>query len=331
MAKTFSIDGYIGAGYYSKQYIRSMLLEEPGNILINVSSLGGSLDHALDIHDQFAKHGKVTIEYNSFNASSATIISLGASKIKMSNNSFYLIHKVMSWVDQWGYMNEDDLQVLIDSLEKEKGENAKITLIMAKMYAAKTGKTTAEIIELMKQQTWLSAEEALAWGFVDEIFEPKESINVLEDQKLVAMISAAGFPIPKRKSQNPQIIDNMEITNELPKDKTSFLAWLKESFTADPKEKTNVAIDPKDQRIADLEAENTVLKTNAIAKVEPTIDPKDQKIAELEAENTSLRSATVQDPDVKKDSDTTKSIETDDFMNDVANAKILYESIKSFI
>ncbi len=39
------------------------------------------------------------------------------------------------------------------------------------MYSRKTGKPTSGILTLMKEVTWLNAEEALGWGFIDEITE----------------------------------------------------------------------------------------------------------------------------------------------------------------
>jgi ATP-dependent Clp protease, protease subunit len=198
--KVIVIDGYIGASAYSKQWVRQMLTgSENSEINIPISSLGGEVDHALNIHDQFASHGNITVDYTGFNASSATVIGLGAKKTRMSSNSFYLIHKVMSWIDEFGYMNEDDLDALIQRLETEKNENAKITLQLAKMYANKSGKSAKDILDLMKKQTWLTADEAKEWGFVDEVYQPVTKENYLDNIAKVAMISAAGFPTPTRK------------------------------------------------------------------------------------------------------------------------------------
>ena len=194
------IDGFIGGWGYSKSFIKNFLQANSKNpVTVRVSSLGGEVDHALSIHDQFAQHGDVTIILSAFNASSATLITLGAKKVQMHANSFYLIHKALNWVDTWGNMNEDDIDALIATLEKEKNELQKITLVLAKMYAKKTGKPTSEILDLMKQETWLNAEEALAWGFVDEIIEAQSTENPLKNEKLVAMLNYADLPVPVRK------------------------------------------------------------------------------------------------------------------------------------
>ncbi|NQU51032.1 MAG: ATP-dependent Clp protease proteolytic subunit [Bacteroidetes bacterium] len=201
--KIIVVDGYIGSYAFSKQFIRNELEGHSKNpVQVKISSLGGSVDHALNIYDQFVEHGNVTAELSAFVASSATIISLGAKTVRMNENSFYLIHKAMNWVDEWGTMNEDEIENLIAKLEKQKQELAKVTLQLAKMYVAKSGKALDKIIGLMKQETWLTAEEALDWGFVDEVFIPDVAENYLENMPLVAMVTSNGFPDPPRKNKS---------------------------------------------------------------------------------------------------------------------------------
>jgi len=199
-AKIIVIDGYIGPFGYSKQFIRNELSGQSKNpVTIKISSLGGSVDDALNIYDQFVEHGNVTAELSAFVASSATLVSLGAKTVRMNENSFYLIHKAMNWVDEWGTMNEDEIESLIAKLEAQKQQLAKITLQLAKMYVKKTDKTLDEIINLMKKETWLTAEEAKTWGFVDEVFAPDVAVNYLDNLQMVAMITSNGFPEPPRK------------------------------------------------------------------------------------------------------------------------------------
>ena len=199
------IDGYIGSWGYSKQFMRQML-DEAGtdDIELTISSLGGDLDHALTMHDQIAANGKVIANLTGFNASSATVISLGAKSIKASQNSFYLIHKVMIGVDVWGNLNEDKIDELIADLQKSKEENQKMDKVIALMYArrAKTaGKTLADVLDLMKQDTWLTADEAKAWGFVDEVYTPSANqVTAMADRSRLNLITANGLPpLPKAK------------------------------------------------------------------------------------------------------------------------------------
>jgi ATP-dependent Clp protease, protease subunit len=202
MAKhILNIDGYIGQWGYSQQWLAEMLKgHEKDEVVINMSSLGGRFDHALNMHDQLRQHGNVTVNFTGFNASSSTIIGMGAKTRRMSENSLFLVHKVMSWVDEFGFMNEDNIEELIAKLEKEKNENAKMTLVLANIYHKRTGKPIAELLDLMKQDTWLNADETKEWAFVDEVFDPGQGAeNIFNDLAKVAMIEANGLPMPKPK------------------------------------------------------------------------------------------------------------------------------------
>jgi len=212
--KKIVIDGQIGPWQFSKQYVREMLKDSAKDeVEVNVSSLGGSVDHAIDIHGQFATHGNITILYTGFNASSATLLGLGAKKIRMSENAFYLIHKPMFSIDMWKNMNEDDIDEIIADLEKQKNDLGKITLVLARMYKDKTGMSIQDVLNLMKEEKWLNADEALKMGFVDEIVKPAQAINYLEDVNLMAMVTASGYPVPGRTTI-PDPAEKPETVNE---------------------------------------------------------------------------------------------------------------------
>ena len=58
--KIIVIDGYIGNYAYSKQFIRNELAGNSKNpVTVKVSSLGGEIDHAINIFDQFVMSSSV--------------------------------------------------------------------------------------------------------------------------------------------------------------------------------------------------------------------------------------------------------------------------------
>jgi predicted nucleic acid-binding Zn-ribbon protein len=72
------------------------------------------------------------------------------------------------------------------------------------MYATRCKKEPAELLDLMKAGAWLTAQEALAWGFVDELTDYEdESAPVLTDAMANAMANE-GIPIPDMPRMNPQ-------------------------------------------------------------------------------------------------------------------------------
>ena len=196
---TIDIDGTIGAYGYSKQYVR-MVLEENRNRPVNVriNSLGGSLDDALDMAARFNNHGNVTVWMFGYCASAATVASLGAKKVVIDENAFYLVHKVSNWVDVWGTLNADQMAEVIADLEKNKKDNEKMDLVLAHMYAKKSGKSADDIMQVLKEAAWLNATEAKEWGFVDEIGKGLTYSPSIENK-----LNAYGLPLPTPKRKEP--------------------------------------------------------------------------------------------------------------------------------
>ena len=179
MTYNINIDDYIGRWGYSKQYIRNQLAGLKGKpVNVRISSLGGAVEHGLDIRQQFIDHGDVTAYLYGLVASSATIVALGAKKVCISKYCMFLVHKVSNWVDAWGQMNADQIQELIDDLKENKLQNDKFDLVLAQMYANKCNKQIDEILDTLKAGRWLTAQEALEYGFVDEIIEDAKDDKV---------------------------------------------------------------------------------------------------------------------------------------------------------
>jgi len=206
MDYNISIDSHIGPWGYSKNFVRSQmsgLKNKPVNV--RVSSLGGSVDDALDIRQQFIDHGNVTCYLYGYVASAATILATGAKKTCMSQYAFYLIHKVSNWVDAWGNYNADQIQQLIDDLKANKLENDKMDLVLANLYANKCKKKVDDILPILKEGRWLTAQEALKYGFIDEIVEDGSKLNFDDAMKTrFNMFHLPALPSMEDKTESPE-------------------------------------------------------------------------------------------------------------------------------
>lgn len=206
--KVIKIDTYIGSWGYNKNLLRFDLQDtEKDGAIIEISSLGGSLFEAIDMHNQLVRHGNVEVVITGPTASAATIIAMGAKKISILNNAFFLIHKVMSTVDNWGQFNEDELDQLIQNLTTLRTENQKFDQVIARIYQKKTGKPIDEILNIMKRDTWMTADEAVELGFVDMIMDPAEKYNWLISERFVAMVKGADLPDLPAVIKNQKILD----------------------------------------------------------------------------------------------------------------------------
>lgn len=214
MAKKFDLKlkGYVGGYDFDSNYVEYILEKsESKEVNVLIDSLGGSVASAFSICEAFRRHGNVKVHYVGMNASAATIASLGAKHISIATSGMYLVHKCSTVIAKWASLNADQLRQLIEEYDKQKKDMEKIDLNIAAMYADKCKKDKQALLDLMKVGGWLTAQEALDWGFVDEICNlpgdvtPKVTAQVIED------LSEAGIPLPfsvqeKRLSRGQDIL-----------------------------------------------------------------------------------------------------------------------------
>ena len=191
------LKGFVGGEDFNTRYVDFILSENKDKeVHVLIDSLGGRSDTALSIFSAFKRHGHVNVHFVGMNASAATIASLGAKHITMDSSAMYLVHKCSVGFFEWGQLNSDGLQALIDNIEHQKADLDKLDANIAQMYATRCKKEPSELLSLMKQGGWLTAQEALQWGFVDELTDyDDEDAPVLTDTLASAMASA-GIPIP---------------------------------------------------------------------------------------------------------------------------------------
>ena len=163
------------------------------HVLIN--SLGGYTHEGLAISSLFKIHGNVHVHFIGQSASAATIAAMGARKITIDADAAFLVHRCSSIVFAWDYMNADQLDEHIKQLEKQKEDQQTLDTIVAGLYARRCKKSKDELLQLMSTDTWLTAREALDWGFVDEITDDAEDKEPLTESTAAAM-SSAGMPLP---------------------------------------------------------------------------------------------------------------------------------------
>lgn len=147
------------------------------DVTLRVNSFGGDLNAAMVIAQKISDHGGVTVQYIGLNASAATIIGFGAKKSVMAEDAMWLIHKPLKLVDAYEYMNSDDIDKTIQDLEKQKKMLEALDLIVANKYAKRSGKSIKDILDIMKEQKWMTSQEVLDLKFVDEVIEASGEIQ----------------------------------------------------------------------------------------------------------------------------------------------------------
>lgn len=127
---------------------------------VRINSPGGDVFDGIAIYNTLKSSGKKVITYNdSIAASIASVIYMAGDKKVIYNTSEIMVHN--PWTVSIG--NADQLRRDADLLDRIKANIRK---------AYKTGVkelSDAELDDMMDKETWMNAEESVAFGFADEI------------------------------------------------------------------------------------------------------------------------------------------------------------------
>ncbi|KEZ85556.1 hypothetical protein IO99_13755 [Clostridium sulfidigenes] len=135
-------------------------------VTVKINSGGGEIFSGFEIYNELKDYnGEVTIEIRGLCASITSVIAM-ARKCKMSPLAEIMIHNVST-------STSGDYRDMEHSVEVLKKAN-KTT---ANAYILKTGMSEDEAYKLMDAETWLTADEALRLGLVDEIMYSDEKVD----------------------------------------------------------------------------------------------------------------------------------------------------------
>jgi hypothetical protein len=93
-------------------------------------------------------------------------------------------------------MNEDQIEEVIKELQGKKKVAEAATLNIAKLYARKSGRPVPEILSAMREAKWMTAEEVVEAGLVDEMVESKAKKKTLVSNDIALIFQANGVPLP---------------------------------------------------------------------------------------------------------------------------------------
>lgn len=137
------------------------------DLIVNVSSGGGDVFAASEIYTMLRDSGKkVTVNIQGLAASAASVISMAGDTVRISPTAQIMIHKASNGIQGNADGMSHNANVL-DGIDKS----------IAAAYVAKTGMKESDLIQMMSNETWLTAKDAVDKGFADEIMFNDEANN----------------------------------------------------------------------------------------------------------------------------------------------------------
>ena len=175
------------------------------NITLHINSPGGSVFSAVAIANILKNHkAKVTANIDGLAASAATIITSACDTVRMPKNALFMIHNPITFA----YGNNQEMQKTIEMLDKVKN-----SIIETYLNKTKTDKET--LSELMDNETWMDAETAKTYGFVDEIVDEEVGKEFVENKLIINNMAFDISKFKNFKKARDIVIDNKKNTKEV--------------------------------------------------------------------------------------------------------------------
>lgn len=199
---------WLGFNYTSPKLITNKLLEANGeDINIKINTPGGDVFAASEIYTSLREYkGNVTTDIVGIAASAGSVIAMAGKTTRMSPTAQIMIHNVSSCAKG----DYRDMNHMSDILK-----NANDTI--ANAYMCKTGMTREKALEIMNNETWLSATKAKELGLIDEImFSDTNKVNLSQVEQFRNKINNGFYnsctSIPRDVIEN--LIKNLNFSSD---------------------------------------------------------------------------------------------------------------------
>lgn len=190
----------------SANHFRQELEKHPNAAQINVyiNSNGGSVFEGTAIYNQLRRHpAHKTVYVDGFACSIASVIAMAGDTVVMPRNTMMMVHNMLLGVCG----NAAELRKAADDLDtiNAAGRQAYLTKSNGKI-------TEEQLIALMDAETWLTAEQCIAYGLADEYAEADADMTQAAEQ-LTASTKNLEQRIKLRQMLNSQLRQLTDVPN----------------------------------------------------------------------------------------------------------------------
>lgn len=192
------------------QDVKSILDSTPENEQIDVyiNSGGGHVTAGQEIYSLLRQDKRVRIHIQGMACSAASIVAM-AGKSDMSPVAMLMIHNVSGGAQ--GDFHE---------MEKAQRELKAMNEALANAYVEKTGMDRDTLLKMMDRETWLTANQCLEHGFIDEIDKPAQTnmyVNTYESG-----LKMTDEMLNRAKAEMAKASENEKIAREIIEDLDMF-------------------------------------------------------------------------------------------------------------
>lgn len=164
---------------FSPRSVMAALREIKGEVLVRIHSPGGSALDGVAIYSLLRERG-VTVQVDGLAASAASVIAMAGKTIRMGRGAMMMAHR--AWTVAMG--DGDSMRhagKVLDAVDQS----------ITSIYAARLKKPAEEVATLLANEVWLTADEAKAQGWADEIDDIPTPRNQLKLDGLANVPAAA--------------------------------------------------------------------------------------------------------------------------------------------
>ncbi len=177
-------------------------------VTVRLNSPGGDMIAASVIRATMIDYpGRITVKIDGLAASAAVMVALGGDVIKIQVSAYMMIHEAA--VGLMGYFNVAILKDLIDELKV-------INSGIVEAYVAKTKMENEKLSKMMTDETWMTASEAVAFGFADEIITgPSKAASKVQNYANVLQATYVNTPSTLLTSMQSETDENRQQVQRL--------------------------------------------------------------------------------------------------------------------
>lgn len=170
-------DAFFDDGFtYSEVVLALAQIDDDADLVVRLNSGGGYAAEGAAIEALLSRRaGRTDVVIDGIAASAASLIAMAGESVTMTDGAVMMIHDPLNIT----IGNSADHAKTIEQLEA-------LATAYSRVYARKSGKTAEECRDVMKAETWFTAEEAIQAGFADDPSDEKSRAVAAFDYRAYA-------------------------------------------------------------------------------------------------------------------------------------------------